>query len=119
MLQASGKLPESSQPVRGWDFDHGRDLDGIMGAMLHSGLQASALGEAVVEVNRTVSNKFAVGTGSALLCGPRVALEGAGPSPLPMWEVHPCQAAPLCTADALASQRGALSSRGRPCIRRT
>eukprot|EP00891_Asterochloris_glomerata_P002563 jgi/Astpho2/2563/Aster-04272 len=52
VLQASGKLPESSHPIRGWDFDHGRDLDGIMAAMLHSGLQASALGEAVVEVNR-------------------------------------------------------------------
>ena len=57
VLQASGKLPESSHPVRGWDFNHGRDLDGIMAAMLHSGLQASALGEAVVEVNRMVSYK--------------------------------------------------------------
>ena len=30
--------------------------------------------------------------------------------------LHLCQAALVCTADALASQRGALSSRGRPCV---
>ena len=72
VLQASGKLPESSHPVRGWDFDHGRDLDGIMAAMLHSGLQASALGEAVVEVNRMVSRKCCCWHWQCF--GPRVAL---------------------------------------------
>jgi hypothetical protein len=40
--------------IRGYDFNAGRDLDGLMGALLTSGFQASALGQAVVEANRMV-----------------------------------------------------------------
>ena len=40
--------------IVGHDFNSGRDLDAIMGAMLTSGFQATALGQAVVEVNRMV-----------------------------------------------------------------
>lgn len=131
VLQASGKLPESSHPIRGWDFDHGRDLDGIMAAMLHSGLQASALGEAVVEVNRMVSYKCCCWHWQCLAVRP---LERAGPSQLPMWAVEsafpsgssivnllvaeaicfpvphaslPCaHPSPVCPAAALAPQQG-------------
>ncbi|KIY94873.1 hypothetical protein MNEG_13091 [Monoraphidium neglectum] len=40
--------------IRGYDFNAGRDLDGLMGALLTSGFQASALGQAVVEANRMI-----------------------------------------------------------------
>lgn len=40
--------------IRGFDFNAGRGLDDIMGAMLTSGFQATALGQAVHEVNRMV-----------------------------------------------------------------
>lgn len=40
--------------ICGFDFNSGRDLDALMGAMLTSGFQASALGQAVNEVNRMV-----------------------------------------------------------------
>ena len=56
MLANAGKVPDGAQEIRGWDFDQGTSLDGIMGAMLTSGIQATALGRAVNEVNRMVSN---------------------------------------------------------------
>lgn len=40
--------------VCGYDFTHGRDLDGLMAAMMTSGFQATTLGQAVEEVNRMV-----------------------------------------------------------------
>ncbi len=40
--------------IRGYDFNTGRDLDGLMSAMLTSGFQATTLGQAVEEVNRMV-----------------------------------------------------------------
>jgi deoxyhypusine synthase len=40
--------------IRGHDFNRGRDLDSIMAAMMTSGFQATALGQAVEEVNRMV-----------------------------------------------------------------
>jgi len=49
------KIPVGAQEIRGWDFDQGCSLDGIMGAMLNTGIQATALGRAVNEVNRMVS----------------------------------------------------------------
>jgi deoxyhypusine synthase len=42
--------------IQGHDFNKGRDLDSIMAAMLTSGFQATALGQAVEEVNRMVSS---------------------------------------------------------------
>lgn len=50
----SGSIPEGTQAIRGWEFDDGNDLDGIMGAMLHTGIQATALGRAMNEINRMV-----------------------------------------------------------------
>jgi deoxyhypusine synthase len=40
--------------IKGHDFNRGRDLDSIMAAMMTSGFQATALGQAVEEVNRMV-----------------------------------------------------------------
>lgn len=54
VLAKSGEIPPEAQAVRGWDFDNGCSLDGIMNAMLHTGIQATALGRAVQEVNRMV-----------------------------------------------------------------
>jgi deoxyhypusine synthase len=49
----------STPVIRGVDFDHGTDLDAVMGAMLTTGFQATALGQAVNEVNRMVSKRGA------------------------------------------------------------
>lgn len=54
VLVKSEAMPEDAPTVRGWDFSQGCDLDGIMAAMLTSGFQATALGQAVIEVNRMV-----------------------------------------------------------------
>lgn len=51
----TGSIPEGSQVIRGWDFDQGNTMDGIMGAMLTTGIQATALGRAMNEINRMVS----------------------------------------------------------------
>ena len=55
VLVPSEELPDDAVHIRGWDFDAGASLDGVMGAMLATGLQATALGQAVQEVNRMVS----------------------------------------------------------------
>jgi deoxyhypusine synthase len=51
-------VPNETTPdgavIVGHDFNKGRDLDAVMGAMLTSGFQATALGQAVEEVNRMV-----------------------------------------------------------------
>eukprot|EP00887_Chlorella_sp_A99_P001468 scaffold8.g1468.t1 len=53
VLVQSEDLAASGTPVvRGHDFDAGCDLDGLLGSMLHTGLQATALGQAIAEVNR-------------------------------------------------------------------
>lgn len=54
VLVPSEQLPEDAPTIRGHDFNEGRDLDAVMGAMLRTGLQATALGQAVEEVNRMV-----------------------------------------------------------------
>ena len=56
VLANAGKVPDGAQEIRGYDFDEGNSLDGIMGAMLTSGIQATALGRAIKEVNRMVGN---------------------------------------------------------------
>lgn len=47
-------IPETA-PIRGYDFNQGVDFDAVMAAMLTTGFQASALGQAVEEINRMVS----------------------------------------------------------------
>lgn len=50
----SEELPADAPTIRGYDFNQGRDLDGLLESMLRTGLQATALGQAVNEVNRMV-----------------------------------------------------------------
>lgn len=52
VLVASEELPADAIHVRGHDFSLDCTLDGVMRSMLSTGLQASALGQAVIEVNR-------------------------------------------------------------------
>lgn len=54
VLGPSGTVPEGTATIKGWDFCDGRDMDGVMAAMLRTGFQASALGKAIDEVNRMV-----------------------------------------------------------------
>jgi hypothetical protein len=53
VLVPTEALPDTAV-VRGYDFTSGRDLDGIMDAMLTTGFQATSFGQAVQEVNRMV-----------------------------------------------------------------
>ncbi len=55
VLQPSASIPEGTPTIRGWDFNDGVSLNGIMDSMLRTGCQASALGQACNEVNRMVS----------------------------------------------------------------
>jgi deoxyhypusine synthase len=52
-------IPNNTIPdtpiIKGYEFSQGSDLDGIMNAMLTSGFQATALGQAVNEINRMAS----------------------------------------------------------------
>ncbi|PSC72807.1 Deoxyhypusine synthase [Micractinium conductrix] len=59
VLVPSEQLPEDAPTIRGHDFNEGRDLDAVMGAMLRTGLQATALGQAVEEVNRMIRWRLA------------------------------------------------------------
>lgn len=54
VLGASGRVPDGTPVIKGWDFDNGSDLDGIMAAMYSSGFQATSLGQGVNEINRMV-----------------------------------------------------------------
>ena len=51
VLVPSEELPADSVPIRGHDFNHGRNIDDIMESFKGTGLQATALGRAVDEVN--------------------------------------------------------------------
>ncbi len=51
VLVASEELPEGSIAIRGYDFNEGRELDGLLQSFKSTGLQATALGRAIDEVN--------------------------------------------------------------------
>lgn len=58
VLMPSEDLPSDSVLIRGFEF--GKEactLDALMSSMLSTGLQASALGQAIVEVNRMVRKR--------------------------------------------------------------
>jgi deoxyhypusine synthase len=57
--------------IRGYDFNAGVDFDKLMAAMMTTGFQATALGQAVEEVNRMVSSAVEAHVPMS------VALEGA------------------------------------------
>ena len=54
VLVPSEQLPEDAVTIRGYDFNQGCDLNGLLESMLRTGLQATALGQAIHEVNRMV-----------------------------------------------------------------
>jgi len=54
VLVPSDTLPETPA-IRGWDFNQGCDLDGIMDSMYTTGFQGTTFGQAIREVNRMVS----------------------------------------------------------------
>ncbi|DBA73652.1 TPA: deoxyhypusine synthase [Trebouxia sp. C0005] len=76
VLQPSTCMPEGTSTIRGWDFNDGVDLTGIMNSMLRTGCQASALGQACNEVNRMLSWRLNQEESS---CAPSEAQEGGLP----------------------------------------
>lgn len=54
VLVPSEQLPDDAVTIRGYDFNQGCDLDALLGSMFRTGLQATALGQAMEEVNRMV-----------------------------------------------------------------
>ena len=54
VLVPSKDLKGKAYVIRGYDFNEGRSLDGLMESMLYSGCQASNLGKAINEVQRMV-----------------------------------------------------------------
>ncbi len=53
MVRANESIP-TTPIIKGWDPNTGTDLDSVLGAMLTSGFQATALGLAIEEVNKMV-----------------------------------------------------------------
>uniref|UniRef100_A0A6S8GGE3 deoxyhypusine synthase n=1 Tax=Dunaliella tertiolecta TaxID=3047 RepID=A0A6S8GGE3_DUNTE len=53
VLVPTDTLPETPV-IRGWDFNRGRDLDGIMESFYTTGFQGTTFGQAVNEVNRMI-----------------------------------------------------------------
>lgn len=76
VLQPSTSMPEGTATIRGWDFNDGVDLTGIMNSMLRTGCQASALGQACNEVNRMLSWRLNQEESG---CAPSEAQEGGLP----------------------------------------
>lgn len=77
VLVPSEQLPEDAPTIRGHDFNDGCDLDSLLGSMLRTGLQATALGQAINEVNRMVGcvefRTHAAGRGCICLQASRAA----------------------------------------------
>lgn len=76
MLVPSEELPQDAPTIRGYDFNEGRDLDGLLESMLRTGLQATALGQAINEVNRMVRPRWPASLlAHWLACTPALACE--------------------------------------------
>lgn len=54
VLKRSCDLPENMTKIKGYDFNQGRDLQGVMKSYLTTGFQASRLGLAIQEINHMV-----------------------------------------------------------------
>ena len=54
MLFVQSEVLPETPAIKGWDFNQGCSLDGILASMLTTGFQATALGQAIHEVNRMV-----------------------------------------------------------------
>ena len=59
VLGASGRVPDGTPVIRGYDFNDGNDLDSVMASMFSTGFQATSLGQGIREINRMVC-RFAV-----------------------------------------------------------
>lgn len=66
MLTITPTIPDTP-PVKGWDFNKGRDLDGILESFYTTGFQATSFGQAVNEVNRMVGRMGALGRSTPAL----------------------------------------------------
>jgi len=55
VLVPSEQLPENATEIRGYDFDTGSDIDRLMTSMFSTGLQATALGQSIAEVNKMLA----------------------------------------------------------------
>ena len=60
--------------IKGHDFNSGRDIDAIMASMYTTGFQATALGQAVNEVNRMVRHGCSAWGGPVSVLRPRLRL---------------------------------------------
>lgn len=54
VLKVTEVTPDTAT-IQGYDFNKGRDLDGLMDSFFRSGFQATSLGQAVNEVNRMIN----------------------------------------------------------------
>lgn len=54
-----GNVTPDGPIIRGFDFNTGRSLDALMASMLTSGFQATALGQAIAEVDRMLDWRLA------------------------------------------------------------
>lgn len=50
----SGELPEGMTKIRGYDFNQGADLQGVMKSSISTGFQASSVGQAIDTINLMV-----------------------------------------------------------------
>jgi deoxyhypusine synthase len=48
-------VPFETRPVRGYDFNQGIKLEGLLDSYLTTGFQAMALGKAIEEINKMVT----------------------------------------------------------------
>jgi len=85
VLAPSQETPATAT-IRGWDFNDGCSLDGIMGAMLRTGCQATALGQAVDEINRMVRGGQTPRCNQYVECSAAAALN---PLQLPLRHIFP------------------------------
>ncbi|KAI9592856.1 DHS-like NAD/FAD-binding domain-containing protein [Syncephalis fuscata] len=52
---ASQDIPFETQPVRGYDFNQGIHLEGLLDSYLTTGFQAMAVGKAIEEINKMIN----------------------------------------------------------------
>lgn len=58
VLKRSCDLPEDMTKIRGYDFNQGVDLHGVLKSYLTTGFQASRMGLAIQEINNMVKKNI-------------------------------------------------------------
>ncbi|XP_055865778.1 deoxyhypusine synthase-like [Biomphalaria glabrata] len=58
VLVKSEQMPESSEVVRGYDFNEGVNYHKLFSSMSRTGFQATSVGQAITEINRMIDCKF-------------------------------------------------------------